>query len=65
MVEPTTLEVPETAEEEFGLVEGPLGHLTDESLDERFFNAAAWEQLSWDGPARPESRLTDDLTLQI
>ena len=33
----------ETPEEEFGLVGGTLGHVTDELMDEAFFNAALWE----------------------
>jgi hypothetical protein len=31
-------------EEEFGLVEGPLGHLAGELLEEHFYSAAIWEQ---------------------
>jgi hypothetical protein len=62
MVEARIQEAPETAEEEFGLVEGPLGHLTDEVLEEKFFNAATWEQFSWGGAAVAEHRQTDDLT---
>lgn len=66
MVEARIQEAPESTEEEFGLVEGPLGHLTDEVLEEAFFNAAAWEQFSWErATAFPKHRTADDLTLQL
>lgn len=66
MVEAIAQEAPESTEEEFGLVEGPLGHLTDEILEEKFFNATAWEQFSWERATTfPEYRTADDLTLQF
>lgn len=38
------MELPEeSAEQELGLVEGPLGHLTNTELDSIYFSAAAWE----------------------
>ena len=46
-------------------MDGPLGHLTDESLDERFFNAAAWEQLTWDEATTAQHLPDTDLTLQL
>lgn len=41
----------ESPEEEFGLIEGPLGHLTGVVFDEEFFSAAYWETVTGDANA--------------
>lgn len=40
----------QTPEEEFGLIEGPLGHLSGVVFDEELFNAALWETQAADQP---------------
>lgn len=38
-----TMFTEQTPEEEFGLVEGPLGHLTDTHFEDELFSSAFWE----------------------
>ena len=55
----------ESPEEEFGLVEGPLGHLLGVVFDEEFFNAAFWETANASATASATASANEPLALDL